>query len=87
MPGWARSTAFATIVAAASAIAAVRATTVTASAIPSEKLRPRQPEVAIPRTGSVEATVTRSTPPETASAQVSRSPGESHSAMSPPLLA
>ena len=34
------------IVAAASAIAAVRATTVTASAMPREKLRPRQPEVA-----------------------------------------
>ena len=43
-PGWpGRSTALAIIVAAASALAAVAASTVTASAMPSEKLRPRQP--------------------------------------------
>ena len=46
-----RSTALAMMVAAASAIAARSASTVTASAMPSEKLRPRQPLVAIPRTG------------------------------------
>ena len=40
-------------VAAASATAAEEASTVTASAMPSEKLRPRQPEVATPRTGSL----------------------------------
>ena len=72
--------------AAASAIAAVRASTVTASAIPSEKLRPPQPEVAIPRIGSVARTVTRSMG-ESASAQVRLCPGPSHSAISPPLLA
>jgi len=44
-------TALAMIVAAASATAARSASTVTASAIPREKLRPRQPLVAIPRTG------------------------------------
>ena len=47
-----RSTALAMIVAAASAAAARSASTVTASAIPREKLRPRHPLVAIPRTGS-----------------------------------
>ena len=40
------------IVAAASAAAAPSASTVTASAIPREKLRPRHPLVATPRTGS-----------------------------------
>ena len=44
-------TRLATKVAAASAAAPVSASTVTESAIPSEKLRPRQPEVAIPRIG------------------------------------
>ena len=41
------------IVAAASAAAALLARTVTLSAIPIEKLRPCQPLVAIPLTGSV----------------------------------
>ena len=41
--------ALAMTVAAASAWAAVSAKTVTASAMPSEKLRPRQPLVATPR--------------------------------------
>ena len=51
--GWpGRSTALATSVAAASARAADAARTVTASAMPSEKLRPRQPDVATPRTRS-----------------------------------
>jgi len=55
--GWCgRSTALATIVAAASAAAASDASTVTASAMPKEKLRPplplhARPEVARPRTG------------------------------------
>ena len=52
-----RSTALAITVAAASAIAAVSASTVTASAMPSEKLRPRQPLVAIPRIGSPDSIV------------------------------
>ena len=52
-----RSTALAMMVAAASAIAARSASTVTASAMPSEKLRPRQPLVAIPRTGCAESSV------------------------------
>ncbi len=62
-PGGARcaasstSTALATTVAAASAIAAVAASTVTLSAMPSEWLRPRQPLVATPRTGSSARTV------------------------------
>ena len=47
--------ALAITVAAASACAAVAASTVTASAMPSEKLRPRQPLVAMPRTGVVGA--------------------------------
>jgi hypothetical protein len=46
-----KSTALAITVAAASACAAVAASTVTLSAMPSEKLRPRQPLVATPRTG------------------------------------
>ncbi len=46
-------TAFATMVAAASACAAVWANTVTLSAIPIDWLRPRQPLVATPRTGMV----------------------------------
>ena len=51
MRGSSTSTALATTVAAASAREALVASTVTASAMPSEKLRPRQPEVAMPRTG------------------------------------
>ena len=46
-----RSTAFAISVAAASAAAASAASTVTASAMPSEKLRPRRPLVAMPADG------------------------------------
>ena len=52
-----KSTALAMMVAAASAIAARSARTVTASAMPSEKLRPRQPLVAMPRTGCAESSV------------------------------
>mgnify|MGYP001072572984 CR=1 FL=1 len=48
--------AFATMVAAASASAALRARTVALSAMPRLKLRPRQPLVATPRTGSAAAT-------------------------------
>ena len=47
-----KSTALAMMVAAASACDAVRASTVTASAMPSEKLRPWRPLVATPRAGS-----------------------------------
>ncbi len=53
------STALATIVAAASARDAVAARTVTLSAMPSEKLRPRQPDVAMPRTGDAASTAKR----------------------------
>ena len=90
-PGWpGRSTALPISVAAASAIAAEDARTVTASATPSEKLRPRQPDVATPRARSRARTVAqpnrlgrsgRSTMPIES---VSR--GARCSAMSPPLL-
>ena len=54
--GWpGRSTALAMTVAAASATLACPASTVTASAMPREKDRPRHPLVAMPRTGSSEA--------------------------------
>ena len=88
------STALATIVAAASARAALVASTVTLSAMPSEKLRPRQPEVAMPRTGDAAAIVKRPSSgkpatPRRGSAQTPTSndvPGVSRKAMSPPLL-
>ena len=64
MAGWpGRSTALAISVAAASASAPVRASTVTASAMPSEKERPRQPLVAMPRTPSSARMVMRSARP------------------------
>ena len=64
--GWpGRSTALAMIVAAASAAAARSASTVTASAIPREKLRPRHPLVAMPRTGSAEFTASSATSQQT----------------------
>src|SRR5688572_15453452 len=47
-----RSTALAIMVAAASAVGTSSAKTVTASEIPSEKLRPWRPLVAMPRIGS-----------------------------------
>ena len=59
MPGESTSTALATIVAAASAADALVARIVTLSAMPSEKLRPRQPEVATPRTGERASTAKR----------------------------
>ena len=46
--GWSISTALAISVAATSAVAASAASTVTESAMPSEKERPRAPEVAMP---------------------------------------
>ncbi len=80
------------MVAAASAIAALSASTVTLSAMPSEKLRPRQPEVAMPRTGdeavdaeaavelpAARGSVTRPTSTSTVSPARCK-------AMSPPLL-
>ena len=51
IPGKSTSTSFAIKVAATSANAADSAKTVTASAMPKLRERPRQPEVAIPRTG------------------------------------
>lgn len=51
MPASFTFTALAMMLAAASAPEAVRDGTVTLSAMPSEKLRPRQPLVAAPRTG------------------------------------
>ena len=61
MAGWpGRSTALAMMVAAASACDAVFASTVTASAMPSEKLRPCRPLVAMPRAGSSASIVDRS---------------------------
>ena len=79
-------------VAAASAWVAVAASTVTASAMPSEWLRPRQPLVATPRTGSLAWTVK---PPSRAVRRFAMSattptrhcaPGARCSAMSPPLF-
>ena len=65
-------TALAISVAAASATLAFTARTVTASAMPSEKLRPRQPEEATPRGRSDAAT--RSPPPTAAPAGLSFAP-------------
>ena len=85
-----KSTALAMTVAAASAKAAWSARTVTASAMPSEKLRPCQPLVAMPLTCWRESSAAvpnrdgrsgRSTMPAT-----KLSPGARCSAMSPPLL-
>ena len=76
MRGSARLTALAMTVAAASACAAVAASTVTASAMPSDQLRPRQPDVAMPRTGSAARIVMRSgIPARAAMAQVRLCPG------------
>ena len=85
-----RSTAFATMVAAASASAAVRARIVTASATPSEKLRPGAPDVAIPPIPSPAARRARANR-DGRSGRSTRptvvvSPGASQSAISPPLL-
>ena len=71
-----------------------RRSTVTASAMPSEKLRPRQPEVATPRTGDDAATVKRPSSgapkrPRIGSAHRPTSndvAGARRKAMSPPLL-
>src|SRR6218665_3140208 len=96
--GRARATVLAITVAAASACAAVAANTVTLSAMPSEKLRPRQPLVATPRTGW---SACSSNWPSVVSMPLSRQskrarsankptravwPGARCSAMSPPLL-
>jgi hypothetical protein len=84
------STALAISVAAASATAAEAASTVTASAMPSEKLRPRQPEVATPRTRSLARMAAR--PNMSRRSGFATMPIENSSsrarcnAMSPPLL-
>src|SRR6218665_3699510 len=93
------STALATMVAAASASAAVRASTVTLSAMPSDWLRPRQPLVATPPTGialRMRNWPSGSKPLRSCAASsaamseqmptLADAPGARCSAMSPPLL-
>ena len=73
---------------------ASRASTVTLSAMPSEKLRPRQPEVAMPRTGIAASIANRPSGAAPRSARAGSAtmptsndaPGARCSAMSPPLL-
>ena len=90
MAGWSASTALAMMVAAASASAARPASTVTASAIPREKLRPDQPEVAMPPTPSAGPSRASASarPPDRSAHSPTRNdaPGARYSAMSPPLL-
>src|SRR6218665_1389266 len=93
------STALATMVAAASASAAVRASTVTLSAMPSDWLRPRQPLVATPRTGialrmrnwpsgnkPLRSCAASSAAMSEQMPTLADAPGARGSAMSPPLL-
>src|SRR5690606_8413351 len=85
-----RSTALATMVAAASASAAVAARIVTASAMPSEWLRPRQPLVAMPPMRSAaESSITPANRPKWQWSWIPTRQCSSPrrcSAMSPPLL-
>jgi len=78
------------MVAAASACDAVFASTVTASAMPSEKLRPWRPEVATPRMGSSASTVMVCIRPCRSGRSIeptaNRSPAVRCSAMSPPVV-
>ncbi len=89
MAGWpGRSTAFASSVAAASASAALAARTVTESAIPSDRLRPERPEVAIPPIPSpaFSRTVPRSVLSCADILACAICPPERCTAISPPLL-